>query len=192
MTDETESAQPRRPRNKAQTVLVGLMLLLLVTTQIFSHRPRFLTNRPQVVHIANLPADKVDAMQEFLDHGKGFPNDRYLPPFGLKKKPDYDKPFSQPMLGYSIREVSMLGMPLFAYKQQGLVIFAVNDVSIVTNPIDDATLNGLGEATSKAGHNFVFPIWEYVWGLLLFVLIGAWIWIWWRSDRKYRAESGLL
>jgi len=189
--EETEGAPPR-PRNKVQMALATLMIVLLLGTQLISHRPRAATNRPWVAHVADVPEEKVDLVGDYVGSGTAIPADRYDPPFGMRAKTDTDKPLSPPKLGYSFREVGLLGMPLFAYTDKGFVIYAEDDTKFMMTPINEEGRKVLGDGMTPVGKDYVFPFWDYLWGWSLILLVLGWVFVWWRSDKKYRAETGAI
>lgn len=194
MTDDVATPPPAKRSNRLQWVLVAAMIVLVVGTQLFSQRPRFLTSRPWVVHVSDLPESKRDDLNVFIDaNAYVVPNTRYAPPIGMKVTPDFYAPQTPPMLGYSIREVSVLGMPLFAYKDAGFVLYVERPQNFAMTPLDEDGRKLIDDTVGQAiGRDYSFPWWEYVWGWALFGLIAAWGWLWWRSKVKERAELGLI
>jgi hypothetical protein len=194
MTDDGEIPAPATRRNTLQWVLVALMLVLVVGTQLFSQRPRLLTNRPWVVPVSDLPERGREDLKVLIDaNAYVVPDTRYTPPIGLAAVPDYYAAPSPPMLGYSIREVSVLGMPLFAYREVGFVLYVEGPQNFSMTPLDEDGRRLLDDTVGQPiGRDYSFPWWEYVWGWALFVLIAAWGWVWWRSKVKVREETGLI
>jgi hypothetical protein len=193
MIDDVEAPTPAKRVSKVQWALVAAMVLLVAGTQFFSHRPRFLTNRPWVVHVADLPDKGRDKLSMFIDaNAYVVPSTRYNPPIGMKA-PIGDLAMSPPMLGYSIREVSALGMPFLAYKEGGYVLYVEDGTDFRMTPLDDSGRKLLDDTVGQPiGHDYSFPWWEYLWGWLLIALIGSWGAVWWRSKVQERAELGII
>lgn len=97
---------------------------MVVAMQFFSHAPRMLTNRPWVVKVADIPARaNIEQLHAYIDAANvTIPKKHYSPPLGLTEARPAPAPNSPPMLGYSIGEVSVLGMPLMAYRENGYVL----------------------------------------------------------------------
>jgi hypothetical protein len=176
-----------------QRVLVGLMLALLIPVQFLSSRPRMLTNRPRVVHVADLPASTEDKLDAFIGaNAYLIPRDITEPPAGMTARPG-GVLATPPKLGYSIREVSALGMPFLAYKENGFVLYVEEPTQYSMTPLD---VDGRKLLDQTAGHpvgvGYTFPFWEYLWGWSLILLVAAWGWLWWRAKVRAREESGII
>jgi len=193
MTDLDDA--PRRP-NYAQLVVVVLIIGLLVGTQIFSHRPRLMTSRPWIEPVADIPARaNLDQLRHYVAFYEAYiPKQRYRPPFGLTVETPPPAPDSPPRLGYSIREVSLLGMPLFAHPEEGFVVYVERPDRFAMAPLggDDGVRLLEQKAGAPLSRDFAFAWWEHSWGCLLFVLLAAWGVLEIRRRARARAESGMM
>jgi hypothetical protein len=191
--NDTEDAP--RHRNIAQLVVIALIIALIVVTQIFSHRPRMMTSRPWIEPVADIPARaNLNELRHYVAFSQVYlPKRRYSPPFGLTVDVPPPAPDSPPRLGYSIREVSLLGMPLAGYREEGFVVYVDRPDAFEMAPLGD---DGLKLLEQKAGaalsQGFSFPYWRYYWGWSLFVLLAAWGVLEIRRRARYRAESGIM
>jgi hypothetical protein len=177
-----------------QVVLAILIVLMVVVTQFFSHAPRMLTNRPWVVKVADLPARaNLEQLHADIDaENITIPKKLYSPPLGLEEQPA-PTPESQPMLGYSIREVSLLGMPLLAYRENGYVLYIDGPDWFETSAIDGDRLKLLEtQAGVPLSRGFSMPFWQYGWGWLLIIMIAAWLALEVRARIRQRAQTGIL
>ena len=189
-----EEARVPRVYNIAQLILTALMVALLAVAFYSSHSPRYLANRPWVQHVANLPADQAERLRASIEATTYIiPNTRYAPPWGTVVPPDDRAPTSPTMLGYSMREVSLLGMPVLAYRDAGFVLYAEDARHFSMKLLDD---DGRRQVDEVAGHpvgrDYVFPFWRYLWGLSLPILIAAWVWIWLRGRDRRREAAGII
>lgn len=189
-----EEAKVPRTYYIVQLVLTALMVLLLAAAFYSSHAPRYLSNRPWVQHVADLPADEAERLRAVIEADVYvIPNTRYAPPWGTIVPPDNRRRTTPTMLGYSMREVSLLGMPLIAYPDAGFVLYVENARDFSMKLLD---ADGRARVDAMAGHpvgrDYVFPFWQYVWGWLLPILLAAWVWIWLRGRDRRRAEAGII
>jgi hypothetical protein len=198
MTDvaisDDEAVVARRRWNMPQVVLAILILLMVVVTQFFSHAPRMLTNRPWVVKVADLPArTNIEQLHADIDaENVTIPKKLYSPPLGLEEQPASTAE-SPPMLGYSIREVSVLGMPLLAYRENGYVLYIDGPGWFEISAIDGDRLKLLEtQAGAPLSRGFSMPYWQYGWGWLLMIMIAAWLVLEVRARIRHRAQTGML
>ena len=192
---EVEAVLPRRRWSIAQVVLAILIVAMVVATQFYSHAPRMLTNRPWVLKVADIPARvNIGRIHDYIDaENVTIPKKRYSPPLGLKEEQPAPTPESPPMLGYSIREVSVLGMPLMAYRENGYVLYIDGPGWFVMSKIDSDHLKRLeAEAGVPLSRGFSMPFWRYSWGWLLMIMIGAWLALEVRARIRRRAQTGIL
>jgi hypothetical protein len=193
--DDTDIAVGRSRGNLPQRVIAGLMVALIVGALIFSHRPRMMTNRPWVEPVADIPARaNFNQLRAYIaSNPYVIPKARYSPPLGLTVEPSPSEPDAPPRLGYSIREVSLLGMPLLAYREAGFVLYVDDGNQFAMVPLDDDGIKLLeSQAGAPLSRNFTFPYWRYGWGLSLFVLIALWGVLQLNARRRYRRESGMI
>lgn len=186
---------PRRRWSIAQVVLAILIVLMVVVTQFFSHAPRMLTNRPWVVKVADIPARAgIAQLQYYIDTANvTIPKKLYSPPLGLKEEQPVPAPASAPMLGYSFREIDVLGMPLMAYRENGYVLYIDGRGWFEMAPIDNDQLKLLEqEAGVPLSRGFSMPFWRHCWGLVLMIMIAAWLALEVRARIKHRAATGIL
>ena len=190
---EDEAKTPRR-YNIVQLILTAAMVVLLAVAQWTTNRPPYLSNRPWVQHVAELPQDKAETLRASIEADTYvIPNTRYAAPWGRVVPSDPHKSMSPTMLGYSTREVSLLGMPLFAYPDAGYVLYAEEAQQFTMKLLDE---NGRRQVDDAVGHpvgrDYAFPFWRYLWGWALPLLIGAWLWVWLRGREQRRIEAGII
>jgi hypothetical protein len=160
-----------------RSILIGVVVLAAAFAILLSDRPLGLTNRPWVAPVAAIPARAdLPEMRRFIQNWAYFvPKANHTPLFAvLDRRPPKAEGEPQPMLGYSIREVTAAGLPMLSYKELGYVLYLERDGNFQMVPMDEAGLNLL--ATKTGGHletGYVFPFWEHFWGLLFLVALGA-------------------
>jgi hypothetical protein len=163
-------------------VILAALAVGMAAVLYWSPKPYMLTNLPMVDQVAALPpGTDVLKLRRFLNYSA------YVIP---KAEADSEAQVQPPALGYSYREVSVLKLPLFAYADQGKVLYIEIADRVQMVPLDADYLALLEkEAGQPLGRDYSFPWWKHVWGwafLLGFVL-------WWvlqvRAERRREFES---
>ena len=204
MSDWDDPSVPQEPRSIWHDALLVAALLILIGAQFVSDRPIGFVNRPVVADVAPLPpkADR-DRYATYIS------NATYMIP-KLKRPnalnaaraigrfltaPDYSRPPVR--VGYSAREVDAFGMPFFAYKEAGYVLYFddwdSDDSFLLAAPIGAEGLDLLRKETaSDVGGGWIFPFWAHFWGWVPLLLGGVWGWLQYRRRERRRAALGMI
>lgn len=175
---------------KAET-LIGLVVLTVAVALVMSGRPFFPASTPRIHEIAQLPDGPAMAdVREYTEYGSGLlPYNRWEQAERAPK--DWEAP--QPVkLGYAFREVSFVGLPLWSYKEYGIVTFMDTAAGYKIALMSDEQLALLERLTGRRHSNFVFPFWRYAWGWLIVLGILAAVLLHWREQRKWREREGYI
>ena len=152
---------------KAETLL-GLMVLVFAAVFILSGRPFFPANTPRVHEIALLPEGQT--MAEIRAYG-GYGS--ALLPYNAKEQAqraprEYDYEGRAPVrIGWSFREVSFLKLPLWAYKEHGVVVFADTPAGFRITLLQDDQFDRLKAQVGQDYRRSAFPYWRFMWGWLV-------------------------
>jgi hypothetical protein len=156
-------------------LILAALAVGMAAVLYLSPKPYMLTNVPAVEPVASLPpSTDLLKLRRFLNYSA------YVIP---KIPADLQAEVRPPALGYSFREVSVLKLPLFAYADQGKVLYIETADRVQMVPLDADYLALLEkEAGRPLGRDYNFAWWTHIWGwafVLGFVL-------WWRL--QIRAE----
>jgi len=202
MSDWDDSSVPREPRKLWHDALLVLALLIFIGTQFVSDRPIGFVNRPIVADVAPLPpkADRdryatyiSDAtyMIPKLKRPNAFNTARMVSLMLAGGAPSYARPPVR--LGYSAREIDAFGMPFFAYKEVGYVLYFddwdSDDSFLLAAPVGD---EGLPVLRKELGSGWIFPFWAHFWGWVPLLLGAAWGWLQYRRRERRRAALGII
>ena len=150
-----------------------------VTACVVGDRDWGLTNRPGVDLVAELSGKADEAkLNHFLTDGVVI-----VPAPGDPR----EGPNSPPMLGYSYREVALIGLPFLAYPDMGFVLFDETPTGLRAYPIDAAYLRLLeSEAGVPLARDYGFPYYRFLWGWLFIAAIAAWVFLQRRAKARGR------
>lgn len=155
-------------------IAMRFVLVTIVTAQLSTAaaeatpaRRSALTDAPGIELVADLPDDPAFAG------------------YGPKGEVQLD-------LGYAYREISVFWMPLWAYKTDGLVMFAGEGADLALSPVNDAVLAQIKDATGIDHSGYRFPFWEHLWGWLPIVGLGLLWMMRRRAALRREAELGLM
>ncbi|MGN6821070.1 MAG: hypothetical protein ACTHJR_20645 [Sphingomonas sp.] len=207
MSDWDDPSVPLEPRKIRHDALLVVALLIFIGTQFVSDRPIGFVNRPIVVDVAPLPpkADR-DRYATYISAGS-YMIPKLKRPNALNAaravsrllsggvEPSYARPAVR--LGYSAREIDAFGMPFFAYKEAGYVLYfddwESDDPYMMASPVGDEGLGVLRkELGVDIGRGWIFPFWAYFWGWVPLLLGGAWGWLQYRRRERRRAALGII
>lgn len=187
MTDEDEPQLP-----VYHYVLLAFVAILILGTNVFAQRSILLNNVPDVAHLADLPpaAGGEAKAREILAWGAIMPTSRLRPQFARALLPA--DAATGPKLGYSVRQVTFLGLPFFAYKEAGHVLYVRTPENFRIWPIGDDGVAALEKQIGGKVDVGVFPFWQYGWGWLALLAVALFGWCEWRNQRRRRELLGLL
>ncbi len=184
--------EPRRPT--LQAVLLAAIVMMIGSGILFTGRPLMLSNSPRIDRVAELPAsvDRAELAREVVVYPYWVPQrasflTRFVASAGAARAQDY------PVLGYSVREVTILGLPLFGYTELGFVVAIPGLSSTQATPISDEQLAALDrQAGEKLERGWLFPFWKHSWGLLALAAAGLAVWLELRFQAHRRAVLGII
>ena len=158
-------------------------------------------------HIADLPADvpepTIEELRDYVYAGgvhvprrpiKAVQLYEAMARAGRVAPPPVERyEIKRPMLGYSVREVSFLGMPFGWWTEFGWSLYAETDTLLIAGVLQDEGLARLEENLGKDIHSgHIFPFWEHCWGWLYLAALGLWGWLRLRWVREQREAEGLI
>lgn len=164
-------------------LLLAALVLFVAATLFLGDRPWSLTSSPRVAEIDTLPDDPALAsVRRYTEIGSGtlpYPARHTPPALGTEPLPL--------KLGWAYREVSLVGMPLWAYPEGGLVTYfeRPDGYQVALIGPEQAALLDTIVGRDYAGRSF--PWYHYNWGFLL--PLGILLWTWLRRREFRLAEE---
>lgn len=154
-------------------------------------RPLMRTDAPGVHHLQDLPPNADFAkLKRFMAYSGVM-----MPVLGARKVVRLDEDATSPALGYSYREVSMLGLPFAAYTEYGVGLYTRSDSHINFVPLDADYIALLEKETGAplaSTRGYMFPFWLHIWGWLVGAIGIAWAWWEWRDAERRKDEAGII
>lgn len=100
---------------------------------------------------------------------------------------------SEPMVGYSVREVTFLGMPFAYYTEMGWVLYYTGEHGIVSMPLNDRGIAMVNKALGRdVRQGFFYPFWWHAWGWLFIAGVALWIYLRHRYIVDKREAEGMI
>jgi hypothetical protein len=162
-------------------ILLAALALGMAAAFYLSPRGYMLTNMPRVALVEELPPQAdAEKLGRFLDYSAIL-----LP----KSERDAETVRLRPALGFSYREVSILRVPLFAYADQGYVLFVEGPKQVQMVPLDADYMKLLeAEAGQPLAAGYTFPWWRHIWGWSFLIGFIAWWILQVRAERRREFE----
>jgi hypothetical protein len=171
----------------ASRIIMAILVLAVVAAIAFSDRNWALTNMPRVEPIATLP-EKPELQPVRRDTEIGSD----LLPYASERSRDAVREPGALRLGYSYREVSLFGMPFWAYEEFGLVTYLEKPGGYQIGLLNPAKLRIIEDAAGRPYSGHVFALHRHLWGWLLVIGFIAWFVARRREDEKRRQKSGII
>jgi hypothetical protein len=153
-------------------------------------RPKLPANTPRIEAIERLPeSPKLAAVRRYTEYGSGV-----LPYNGRERRQRERRRWTerQPLqVGYSYREISFFGLPLWAYKEFGLVTFIEQPMGFQLAILRPQQVQLLGELTGKDWSGHSFALWKHLWGWLIPLGFLAAVLLYLREGRLRREAEGV-
>jgi hypothetical protein len=112
---------------------------------------------------------------------------------GRAPMPPVDYRAPRPRYGYSIREVTFLGMPFGWYTEMGYALYTDDRWElVVAKLIDPAEVEFRKEIGRDPTQGFLFPFWAHAWGWLYVAALATWGWLFHRAVVRRREELGII
>lgn len=186
----TEDGEPQLP--VYHYVLLAFVAILILVTNAVAQRSILLNNVPDVAHLADLPpaASGTAGARQVFAWGALIPTSRLRPPLARMLLPD--DAATQPKLGYSVRQITFLGLPFYAYKEAGEVLYVRTPENFQIAGVGAGGVAGLEQELGQKLDVGIFPFWLYIWGWLAPLAVGLFGWFEWRNQRRRRELLGLL
>ncbi|MDG2534996.1 hypothetical protein P6144_15155 [Sphingomonas sp. HITSZ_GF] len=185
-------------------LVVGALALVLAWSLLLSDRYWFLTDRPVVDELAAVKVppelgDMISAIDDYGVHIQRQPSkvELYIAikrsQLGLEQPVPSYAHMSDPKLGYSVREMTFLGMPFWYAPEYGHVLFFSSDWGVVAAPLNDRGHAALNKANGRdLRATSMVPWWQHLWGWLFLAGLALAIWLWHRRVVRWREENGII
>lgn len=95
-------------------------------------------------------------------------------------------------LGYSYREVSLFGMPFWAYRDRGLVTYLETPIGYRAASVTDSRRELLQRITGRSYAGYSLPLHQHVWGWLLVLGFVLWYFVRRWEEARRRKKTGLI
>jgi hypothetical protein len=95
-------------------------------------------------------------------------------------------------LGYSYRELSLFGMPFWAYGDQGLVTYLETPIGYRTSVVTDQRRQLLERITGRSYAGYAMPLHRHVWGWLLVLGFVLWSFVRRWEEARWRQKTGMI
>lgn len=175
--------------------LLAAFAIALIGAVLLSPRPLWPTNRPNIAPVRLIPLKgELERFGDWIDaYGIIMPKAEHLPIIAAAdpRLAEAAAPDPQPRLGYSYREIALLGLPLMAYPEFGYVAYREHQGFHHVVPLDADALALLDrKAGARLEQGWWFPVWR-CWGLLyVAALIGIGLFEL-RAQRRRREVLGI-
>lgn len=172
-------------------LFLGVIALMILVTNAVASRSILLNNVPDVAHLADLPPKALEIAKQRTDYyGVFMPTSRLRPALaaGVLSADDWDTP----RLGYSVRQITFLGLPMAAYKEAGEVLYRRKADGFHIYGVDVDGVAGLEKVSGETIAVGIFPFWLYYWGWLAVIFTALFAWFEWRRQVRRREILGLL
>lgn len=186
-------AQTIEPRKQvAHYLLLVLSCLLITGSVLVSQRPITLANMPAVAMAGPVPdrADPARLGNYVRAYAAFVPNAGWRPQVRALIGGSGE---GRVQVGYSLRQVSFLGLPFFAYPEAGYVL-AIDDGSYTA--IAALGKDGLAELERQTGVALprISPLafLRYGWGWMLPALVALFVWFELKWQARRREALGLI
>jgi hypothetical protein len=184
--------------------LLSAIVIAFVAIMLFSDRPWMASNQPVVAHVADVeippgelsePENAVSMWGVHVERPRSKAEWVFDAVRGLADTAPPTGHFDQreAKLGYSVREITLLGMPFFYYRDLGHVLFTRSRWETTAMPLSDEGIEMLNRAAGRdVRDGTIFPFWKHVWGWVFVGAVALWAWLTWRHHVRAREEQGII
>ena len=172
-------------------IALGILVAAFLAVFLTSDREWALTSAPRVQHVDTLPDDPALApVRRYTEFGSG------ILPYTSRERSRHASAARQlrpPIkVGFAIREVSILRLPLWAFDENGLVTYfeARNGYQIAL--MNEEQIRLLERITGRTYSDERFALWRHIWGWLFALGLIGWYLLYRRADAKWREETGII
>lgn len=95
-------------------------------------------------------------------------------------------------LGYSYRELSLFGMPFWAYGDQGLVTYLETPIGYRAAVVTDRRRELIERITGRSYAGYALPLHSHVWGWLLVLGFVLWSFVRRWEEARWRQKTGSI
>lgn len=169
---------------------LGFAAVMILLTNVVAHRSILLSNVPDVAHLADLPPKAATVALDRMTWAAFLPTSRLRPELAAQFLTPEDA--TTPKLGYSVRQVTFLGLPFWAYREVGEVLYTRSPNGFTLHWVGDEPVAALEEASGEKIAVGTFPFWLYGWGWLAVLAVALFGWFEWRNQVSRREILGLL
>jgi hypothetical protein len=171
--------------------LFGFLVLALVAAVFLGGRPKLPANTPRIHAIERLPeTPRLAPVRRYTEYGSG------ILPYNARERKDRERRRwneLQPLqLGYSYREISFFGLPIWAYPEYGLVTFVEVPSGYQIAILRSKQVELLGELLGRDVSGYSLPYWKHLWGWLFPLGFLAALFLLLREDARRREAEGVV
>ena len=95
-------------------------------------------------------------------------------------------------LGYSYRELSLFGMPFWAYRDHGLVTYLETPIGYRAAVVTDRRRQLVQRITGRSYADYALPLHRHVWGWLLVLGFVLWSFVRRWEEARWRQKTGMI
>lgn len=171
--------------------LMGVVVVTMAAAIFLGGRPLLPANTPRVDAIETLSdAPNMKQVRRYTEYGSGIlPYNKREIEIRAKQPADPRPPLR---IGWSYREVSFFGLPIWAYEEYGFVTFLEEPMGYKIAILPPPQLELLQELTGKSYSGRHFPWWKHIWGWVFALGLGAVIFLQLREQARWREEQGII
>jgi hypothetical protein len=178
--------------------VVLLCLVLSIAAAIhYGDRHWALRNLPHIILLDTLPSSPLThSIRNETEYGSAllpYPGKEisgFLGPH-LESLPSASA--SAPLrLGYSYRELSLFGMPFWAYGDHGLVTYLETPIGYRAALVTDQRRELLQRITGRSYAGYALPLHRHVWGWLLVLGFVVWSFVRRWEEARWRQKTGMI
>ena len=170
---------------------LAFLALAFAAAAYFSDRDWALTDMPRI--------EALGALEENPELYRVLSESRLVPgmlPYTARQRANRaeralrgDDARPQRRIGYSYRELSILRVPIWGYKDQGLVAYSEGPDGYYYVPLDEAQTAEIDRITGSSYADYGFPLWKHLWGWLFLLGMIVWTFLHLRAGAKLQEES---
>jgi hypothetical protein len=151
-------------------IVLGLIVLGMIAVLLTTERRLGATNMSRVAAVATLADDpRLAAVRNYTRIGSG------ILPYAPGETPPPSGLTPELKLGFSYREFSLFGMPLWAYEEHGFVTYFEEPAGIRIALIGPERVALLEELTGQSyAASYSFPWYRQIWGWWLLIALIGW------------------
>jgi|GEM_PF-5732740 len=172
-------------------VALGILAVAFLAVFLISNREWGLTSAPRVEHVDTLPDDPaLAAVRRYTEFGSGI-----LPYTSRERsrRAGAAREERPPIkVGFAIREVSVLRLPIWASDEFGLVTYFERPDGYQIALMNEDQIGLLERISGRSYAGRSFALWKHLWGWLFVLGLIGWYLLHRRALAKWREETGVI